>query len=283
LAETLTAHYSWTKPDPGASASTWGTTLNQTIDKVDAQVFTNAQAGVPIGTIMMFGGATAPSNWLLCQGQSLATTGTYAALFGVLGYAFGGSGANFNLPNFIQRFPLGAGTNVVGASGGSFNSTISVANLPAHNHPFNQAAHAHNNPNQTPHSHPITDQQHVHAVIDQQHTHDASQAPHNHTVSGTAGPLGAGFAAGSGEQVVIGTTSTQQPAVSITPHTTGITGTDAQFTHITGTQPVNANIGATDAQMIPSTGGPLIGNTGSGTAMTIIPPWVAVNYIIRFA
>jgi hypothetical protein len=44
LAETLTPNFGWTKPDPGASANTWGTTLNATTDKIDAQVFVNQTA-----------------------------------------------------------------------------------------------------------------------------------------------------------------------------------------------------------------------------------------------
>ena len=44
VAETLTANYGWTKPDPGASANTWGDTLNKTTDKIDAQAFVNQQA-----------------------------------------------------------------------------------------------------------------------------------------------------------------------------------------------------------------------------------------------
>ena len=46
VAETTTANFGWTMPDPGASANTWGATLNATTQKVDAQVFANQQAGV---------------------------------------------------------------------------------------------------------------------------------------------------------------------------------------------------------------------------------------------
>ena len=135
---TATAHYGWQMPDPGGSANTWGNTLNATTQAIDAQVFTNAQGAAPIGSVTMFAGATPPANWLLCQGQSLATTGTYAALFAIIGYAFGGSGANFNLPNLRSKFPLGAnpGSNPIGQTGGAYSYTIAVGNLPSHAHPI---------------------------------------------------------------------------------------------------------------------------------------------------
>lgn len=93
----------------------------------------------PPGSITMFGGAVIPSGWLLCDGSSVATA-AYPALFSALGYNFGGSGANFNLPNFSAKFPY-ATTATPGASGGS--STIAIANLPAHSHPITDVQHTH--------------------------------------------------------------------------------------------------------------------------------------------
>ena len=63
-------------------------------------------SGLPTGAITQFAGATAPTDFLLCQGQSVSTT-TYAALFSVIGYTYGGSGANFLLPNLQNRIPVG--------------------------------------------------------------------------------------------------------------------------------------------------------------------------------
>lgn len=81
----------------------------------------------------------APSGWMLCQGQSLPTNQN-AALFALLGYAFGGSGANFNLPDLRERVPIGAGQGSglpnyqLGDVVGTKNPVLSVANLPAHTH-----------------------------------------------------------------------------------------------------------------------------------------------------
>lgn len=66
-------------------------------------------AGVPIGAMMAYGGATAPSGWLLCYGQAVSRT-TYAALFAVIGVAYGAGDASstFNIPDLRGRYPLGA-------------------------------------------------------------------------------------------------------------------------------------------------------------------------------
>lgn len=64
--------------------------------------------GVPIGSIMAFGGATVPTGWLLCYGQVVSRT-TYALLFAIIGIAYGaGDGSTtFNLPDLRGRIPLG--------------------------------------------------------------------------------------------------------------------------------------------------------------------------------
>lgn len=76
-----------------------------------------------------------PAGWLFCNGQSLSTT-TYAALYAVIGYTYGGSGANFNVPDLRGRSIRGVGANSLGSSGGSENVTLtsSQVGLPSHNH-----------------------------------------------------------------------------------------------------------------------------------------------------
>lgn len=53
--------------------------------------------------------ADARPGCLLCDGTSYATA-TYSALFAVIGYAYGGSGANFKVPDLRGRAGIGAGT-----------------------------------------------------------------------------------------------------------------------------------------------------------------------------
>ena len=64
---------------------------------------------MPAGVILLYGGTSAPTGWLLCDGSAVSRT-SYAALFAVIGTSFGiGDGSTtFNLPNFTNRFPYGA-------------------------------------------------------------------------------------------------------------------------------------------------------------------------------
>lgn len=63
----------------------------------------NMYAFAPIGTIVPFGGTTAPQGWLICNGAALSRT-DYADLFAVIGTSFGsGNGSTtFNLPTLTQ-------------------------------------------------------------------------------------------------------------------------------------------------------------------------------------
>lgn len=91
--------------------------------------------GAPVtfstGDLKMSAAATAPAGWVLCDGGPYSRA-TYAALFSVLGTAYGaGDGVTtFNVPDLRQRFPLGkaaSGTgNALGASGGAIDHTHTV-------------------------------------------------------------------------------------------------------------------------------------------------------------
>jgi len=83
---------------------------------------------VPTGGMMMWGTASAPTGYLLCNGSAVSRT-TYSALFAVIGTAFGsGDGSTtFNLPDFRDRFPVGAGTTYSANSTGGSKDAITVA------------------------------------------------------------------------------------------------------------------------------------------------------------
>lgn len=94
---------------------------------------------VPTGAILPYGAATAPTNFLLCDGSAVSRS-TYAALFAILStnYGVGDGSTTFNLPNLKGRFPLGysasASTKVLTfASRSSDTITITGANDHAHN------------------------------------------------------------------------------------------------------------------------------------------------------
>jgi hypothetical protein len=90
-----------------------------------------SDASPDVGIIELFAGPVSkiPSTKLLCDGSSKAVA-SYPYLFAVIGYTYGGSGANFNVPNLVDRFPIGAGTKALGTTGGGPTKTLTVANLP---------------------------------------------------------------------------------------------------------------------------------------------------------
>ena len=61
---------------------------------------------IPPGTIVAFGGTTAPTGWLLCDGTQISQT-TYSNLYAAIGCNFGCSGGNFHLPDLRGRFLRG--------------------------------------------------------------------------------------------------------------------------------------------------------------------------------
>lgn len=77
------------------------------------------------GTITAFGGTAAPAGWLLCDGSAVSRT-THAALFAVIGAAYGpGDGSTtFNLPDLRQRVPLGLAASGTGSGMGDTGGAI---------------------------------------------------------------------------------------------------------------------------------------------------------------
>lgn len=62
----------------------------------------------PVGSVLDYAGAAAPTGWLLAFGQSLLRTGTYANLFAVLGTTYGSAdGTHFNVPDLRGRVVAG--------------------------------------------------------------------------------------------------------------------------------------------------------------------------------
>jgi microcystin-dependent protein len=270
LVETTTKNYGWAKPELQHSPATWGGFLNTDLDSIDGVVFANQQGLAPIGSGAMWFSATPPTNWLICDGSSLDKTTlvggvtVYAALFAVLGYTYGGSGNNFNLPNLVQRFPLGVGTtNTLATSGGASTVTLDATMMPSHAHTASQAAHTHPGSYQDAHQHVITTGSHAHNITTGGHAHTI---PSNVLSSGGGSNAQAGagwaFVANMATSTVGnlggntdtagnlgGTADSRQPAVHIDTQQPGVT--------------VNPN--------------------GGGLAHNNMPPFIAINFIIRYA
>lgn len=103
---------------------------------------------IPTGAILDHGGGSPPTGFLLCDGASYATA-TYPNLFAVHGYTFGGSGANFNVPDSRGRMHIGSGTGSglsarsVADWGGTETYALSGGELGVHGHSVYDPSHAH--------------------------------------------------------------------------------------------------------------------------------------------
>lgn len=77
-------------------------------------------ADAPVGMIAPFGGTTAPTGWLLCNGAAVSRT-NYADLFAVIGtkYGAGDGSTTFNLPaaeSGAALYPVGAADGLAKSS-----------------------------------------------------------------------------------------------------------------------------------------------------------------------
>lgn len=100
-----------------------------------------ASQDVMMGTVEQFGFNFCPRGWMATQGQLLPIS-QYNALFSLLGTTYGGDGrTTFALPDTQGRMMIGTGTGSGlptyswGQRGGSHAVTLTVANMPVHNHP----------------------------------------------------------------------------------------------------------------------------------------------------
>ncbi|MFF2094102.1 phage tail protein [Paenibacillus sp. NPDC058174] len=92
--------------------------------------------GTPyMGEIRLFSMEFAPKGWAMCNGQYLAINQNQA-LFSILGTLYGGNGVTtFALPDFRGRVPIHYGNGIeLGQVGGETSHTVSLSELPAHNH-----------------------------------------------------------------------------------------------------------------------------------------------------
>lgn len=105
-----------------------------------------AQSFNPPGTVLMYGGAAAPSGYLLCDGASYLRA-AFPALFAIIGTTFGAvDGLHFNVPNMNGFSPAGVGAPygaAVGSTSGAATVTLNNTTLPSHTHVIVDPGHSH--------------------------------------------------------------------------------------------------------------------------------------------
>jgi len=145
------------------------------------------------GSIQLWPTASAPSGYLLCNGSAVSRT-TYATLFAVIGTTFGAGDTTttFNLPNYVDKMPIGAGTIAALAATGGSKDAIVVS-----------------------HTHTAT-------VTDPGHNHTFQYAPANYTITGGPSSI-------NSNRDGTGTTSTATTGITVANSTTGSSGTNANL------------------------------------------------------
>lgn len=94
---------------------------------------------IAAGTIFDYAGNTAPTGWLLCNGQSASSSSQLVALLQAAGNPYGTSGGFPLVPNYNNRISVGAGSGKsLGETGGqeTVQLTAGQSGIPSHTHTF---------------------------------------------------------------------------------------------------------------------------------------------------
>lgn len=162
-------------------------------------------------------------------------------------------------PDLRDRFMIAAGLSYgIGAAGGAAAVALGTAQLPIHNHVINIGDPGH--------AHSVSDGGHGHGVNDPGHAHGVSDPGHNHSFNGgavaIAGSSGGFFLTAGGSTG----TSVSGTGIGIYGNGTGITiaGSGSNIGIYAAATGIYANSN----------------NAGSGAAFSILPPYVAVTFIM---
>lgn len=241
---------------------------------LDAAPKQYVDAILPVGIIMMYGGAAAPpgGRWALCNGAELQTT-DYPELSALLGTAYGGSAGRFNLPNLNNKFPYGAAP---GATGGSADAAV-----PAHTHPIDHT-HALGTSSNESQNHQHTGVDHLHGVSIQsggasaRHLH---QMPPISVYQNTGAPqfylqvAASGLLPGAHYDLSLLNSQADSP-----DHSHAVNGTTQGADRSLTTGGITNN--HTHPFQTPAYGG-ASGLTGVAATNANLPPYLGLTYIIR--
>lgn len=203
-----------------------------------------------MASIILFSGNFAPRGWSFCHGQLLAIN-QYTALFSLLGTTYGGDGrTSFALPDLRGRVPVGQGQGPglskfeLGEKTGNETASLTVNNLPPHNHNPNGQASGGNTTYQVN----VNAEASLH-VSSANATHATAAAGDSIAITGTPGARGAFTAVPS--------FNTSTPDIQLNNASIAVTaGADSGITIPNGV------------------------NTGTGLGFSVQNPILGLNYII---
>ena len=177
---------------------------------------------IPVGSIFPYVGTTAPSGWMMCDGTEVSSS-AYPALAALLA-PFGGK-----TPDLRNRFPMGAGAQALGATGGS--NTIDT--VVAHTHTVSGSVSVADAGALSLTGSVDTAPAHIHTIAPGQHTHSGGGRSHTHSIGPNSASLSGNHSHGGA--VIDGTTgsntSTGGSAARITALSKGSVNTETSHSH----------------------------------------------------
>ena len=186
-------------------------------------------------------------------------------MFDVIGTSFGTPSVStkFKVPNIVNKTIIGADRNIkaLGGTGGSETVQLTRANMPVHNHNVtldSQGAHTHTG---------STDSKGEHSHSGRTTEGDGS---HGHTVETNSGT--------TGDNNKIGWSGTSNWKGSSTTNVSGGVHIHNLRTNTEGAHTHSVTVLSNGAHTHTAT----VGNSGEGTAFSVVPPYIALNYIIKY-
>jgi microcystin-dependent protein len=216
----------------------------------------------------------APKGWALCNGQVMLITQN-PDLFQLIGTTYGGDGiTTFALPDVQGRVLVGVGgSHGIGETGGAESLTLTIDQMPAHNHML--PAHHHV---LTPHTHDLP--QHAHDLPAHDHAIPslAVDVKASSAAATTTAPAGNVLAAGIVKKVSdiynAGPANVSLGASATTAAgTTGMSAPATTALNAPSTSAPNAAVNTGDAA-------PVVGTTGGGLPFDNKQPFLALTCII---
>lgn len=256
-----------------SSLTSLGTLNSLTVTgSVTASSFVNA---VPPGAIMPYAGSSAPSGWLLCDGNAYPKD-DYLSLWGAIGYTYGGNGSStFAVPDLKGRVPAGRNStetefDTLGEIGGAKTVTLTTAQMPSHTHTQDSHNHTQNSHNHTQDSHNHTQNSHTHTTTDNgSHSHGGNGGTNEFVYRDGAYNTGYHGPAGSGGLALTWNSSTGSAG------THSHTANSQTATNIAQTATNQAQTATNQAQTATNQ------NTGGGQSHNNLQPYLVLNYIIK--